>query len=94
MCFVLSIRKTIRTVQKEFNHTVFVELFMAQFGKKFKVLSQNMCAIKILQHYGHVGLKKMSHSFLTHFLHGKLHLMLNENIPKDGARSGLSYYIY
>jgi hypothetical protein len=36
MFFILSIRKTIRTVQKEFNHTVFVELFMEQLGEKIQ----------------------------------------------------------
>ena len=39
MLFILSTRKTIRTGQKEINHTAFYRAFHdASFGKKFKVL--------------------------------------------------------
>jgi hypothetical protein len=58
MLFILSIRKTIRTGQKEINHTAFYRAFhSASFGKKFKVLLFTEAKIfaksKMLEHHGH-----------------------------------------
>jgi hypothetical protein len=61
--FILSIRKTIRTGKKKFDHTAFVELFTAHLLEKnsrFYHLPKPryMRNKKILQHYGHPVLQK------------------------------------
>ncbi len=48
---------------------------------------------KALQHEKNCKKKLMSLFFLIDILHFKLYLMFNVNIPKDAARSGLSFYI-
>ena len=98
--FILSIRKTIRTGKKEFDHIAFVELFTAHLLEKksrFYHLPKPryMRNKKMLQHYGHpqyVKIKNVTFSSNT-LLYFKLHLMFNINMLKDAARSGLSPYI-
>ncbi len=90
--FILSITKTIRRGEKEFNHTAFMELFTAHLLKKnwrfyHLPISRGICETK-------KGSKKMSFFCLIHFLYLKLYLMFKVNIPKDVARSGLCCYIY
>jgi hypothetical protein len=94
---ILSIRKTIRTAKKEFNHTAFVELFTAHLLEKnsrfyhlpkLRYMRNKKCynMVKTVK-------KNKCHFFLIDFLHFKLHLIFDVNIPKDAARSGLSSYI-
>jgi hypothetical protein len=67
---ILTVRKTIGTGQKDCNHTVFIELFTAHLLKNFKILSFTQAEQKMLQHYGHLGIKKnvtFSHTFFYPF---------------------------
>jgi hypothetical protein len=95
--FHFEYQKNIRPGKKEFNHTAFIELSTAHFLEKsqgFSIcLSRDICEIKNVTTLWTPCSKTMSFAFLIHFLHIKLHLMFNVNIPKGAERSVLSSYI-
>ena len=96
--FVLIIRKIIRTGQKEFNHTAFVELFtthlLGENSRFYHLLKRRYVRNKKCYNtIDTLSKRKCDCFFLIDFLYFKLHLIFNVNIPKDAARSRLSRYI-